>query len=125
MMNYHYTVIHKNCEGRYNLLYSDTDRLVYSIQHEDIYEWMKDNKQYYDLSESLGPDLHGNTNKKSTKKVKDEANSLLITEFTALNPKVYSFLYQSIDEFNNVEIKNKKASAKRRSSNNCKERNNQ
>ena len=67
MMNFHYNVIHRNFEGRYNLLDSDTDSLIYSMQHEDIYEWMKDNKQYFDLSESLRPDLHDNTNKKSAR----------------------------------------------------------
>jgi len=35
-------------------------------------------------------------------------NSLLMTEFLALNPKVYSINYQSIDEFNEVKVKNKK-----------------
>ena len=66
MMNFHYNVIHKNFEGRYYLVYSDTDSLIYSIQHDDIYEWMKNNKQYFDLSESLRSDLHDDTNKKST-----------------------------------------------------------
>ena len=31
-----------------------------------------------------------------------------MTEFIALNPKVYSINHQTLDEFNNVEIKNKK-----------------
>ena len=49
-MDFHYNVIHKNFEGRYSLIYSDTDSFIYSIQHEDIYEWIKANKQYFDLS---------------------------------------------------------------------------
>ena len=53
MMDFHYNVIHKNFEGRYNLVYSDTDSFIYLIQHDDIYEWVKDNKQYFDLSESV------------------------------------------------------------------------
>ena len=44
MMDFHYNTIHKNFEGNYNLIYSDTDSLVYSIQHEDIYEWTIEKK---------------------------------------------------------------------------------
>ena len=108
MMDFHYNTIHKNFKGRYNLLYSDTDSVVYSIKHDDIYEWIKQNKQYFDMSDSKRPELKDNTNKKVLGKMKDEMNSLLMTEFLALNPKVYSINYQSIDEFNEVKVKNKK-----------------
>ncbi len=37
MMDFHYSVIHANLEGRYNLIYSDTDCLIHSIQHPDIH----------------------------------------------------------------------------------------
>ncbi|MFM7989120.1 MAG: hypothetical protein ACKPKO_58385, partial [Candidatus Fonsibacter sp.] len=87
MMKFHYNTIHKNFEGRYNLIYSDTDSLVYSIQHNDIYEWIKQNKEHFDLSDSIRPELKDNTNKKVLGKMKDEMNSLLMTEFIALNPK--------------------------------------
>ncbi|MFM7984888.1 MAG: hypothetical protein ACKPKO_36765, partial [Candidatus Fonsibacter sp.] len=69
--------------------------------HDDIYEWIKQNKQYLDMSDSKRPELKDNTNKKVLGKMKDEMNSLLMTEFLALN-------YQSIDEFNEVKVKNKK-----------------
>ena len=108
MTDFHYKTIHNNFEGRYNLLYSDTDSVVYSIKHDDIYEWIKQNKQYFDMSDSKRPELKDNTNKKVLGKMKDEMNSLLMTEFLALNPKVYSINYQSIDEFNDVKVKNKK-----------------
>ena len=41
MRDFHYSVIHKNFEGKYSLSYMDTDSFVYLIQHEDIYEWVK------------------------------------------------------------------------------------
>ena len=44
-------------EIKYNLIYSDTDSLVYSIQHEDRYEWIKNNEQHFDLSESVPDDM--------------------------------------------------------------------
>ena len=54
------------------------------------------------MSDSKRPELKDNTNKKVLGKMKDEMNSLLMTKFLALNPKVYSINYQSIDEFNEV-----------------------
>ena len=108
MMDFHYNVIHKNFEGRYSLLYTDTDSLVYVINHPDIYEWIKNNKQHFDLSDSLRPSLYDNTNKKKLGVFKDEMHSLLITEFIGLNPKVYSLIYQKPDDFNKIQLKNKK-----------------
>ena len=46
MLDFHYNVIHKEFENNYNLIYSDTDSLVYNIYHEDIYDWIKNHKQY-------------------------------------------------------------------------------
>ena len=43
LMGCHYEVIHKKFEGSYSLIYSDTDSFMYSTQHEDIYEWVKEN----------------------------------------------------------------------------------
>jgi hypothetical protein len=68
--------------------------------------FQKNNKHHFDLSESKRPDLKDETNIKALGKFKDENNSLLITEFLALNPKVYSFKYQH--ELENNEVKNKK-----------------
>ena len=108
MMDFHYNVIHKNFEGKYRLLYTDTDGLVYQIYHDDIYQWVKDNRSHFDLSDSLRPDMKDNTNKKVLGKMKDKMHGLLITEFIALNPKVYSLKYQTLDKFNKIQIENKK-----------------
>jgi hypothetical protein len=96
MMDFHYNVIHKNFDGKYELVYSDTDSLIYHIFHDDIYEWSKENKEYFDFSDSLRPDLQDDTNKKVLGKFKDEINSLPIQEVTALNPKVYSIVHQNL-----------------------------
>ena len=108
MMDFHYNVIHKNFNPCYNLVYSDTDSLIYSIQHEDIYEWVKVNKHYFDLSDSVRPELKDNENKKVYGKFKDELGSLPMTEIVALNPKVYSYYYHEYDEMMEILIKNKK-----------------
>jgi hypothetical protein len=96
MLDFHYNVIHNQFEGNYNLLYSDTDSLVYEIRDTDIYNWISNNKNHFDLSDSLRPELKDNQNKKVIGKFKDEMNSLLITQFVAENPKVYSIEHQDI-----------------------------
>mgnify|MGYP003342229251 CR=1 FL=1 len=92
MMDFHYNVIHKEFEGKYNLLYSDTDSCVYNIEHPDIYKWVSDNREHFDLSDSLNKDLKDNANKKVLGKMKDELQSVPMKEFIALNPKLYSFM---------------------------------
>ena len=45
-------------------LYGDTDSGVYAIEHPDIYEWMKENKEHLDLSDMARADLKDNTDQK-------------------------------------------------------------
>ena len=58
------------------------------------------------MSDCVRPDLKDATNKKVLGKFKDELNSLVMTEFLTLNPKVYSIKYYN--NLENTEIKNKK-----------------
>ena len=108
MMDFHYNTIHKNFENKYNLIYSDTDSLVYRIEHDDIYDWIKENKEHFDLSDSIRQDLKDNTNKKVLGKFKDEMSTLITKEFLALNPKVYSIIHQDQDKTGKIIDKNKK-----------------
>ena len=98
MMKFHYEVIHKNFEGKYNLIYTDTDSLVYDIRHNDIYEWIGQHREHFNLSDSKRPDLQDDTNKKVSGKFKDDVNSLVIKEFVALSPKSYTYNYQTLEE---------------------------
>jgi hypothetical protein len=101
MMDFHYNTIEKNFTNNYKLLYSDTDSLIYHIYHSDIYEWIKENKTLFDLSDSKREELKDDTNKKVYGKFKDELNSIPMSEFIALNPKVYSIKYKSNNEMVN------------------------
>ena len=68
MMSYHFYVMNEHFKDNYSLLYSDTDSLVYEIRNNDVYEWMKNNKKYFDLSDINNPKmkwLKDNTNKKN------------------------------------------------------------
>ena len=40
MMQFHFDVIETEFKNKYQLLYSDTDSMVYNIQHPDIHDWM-------------------------------------------------------------------------------------
>ena len=106
MMKFHYEVMDKEFKGRYNLIYSDTDSLVYNIRCDDIYKWIGDNKQHFDLSDSLRPSLQDDTNKKVMGVFKCELLLMIMTEWIALNPKCYSFNY--FKDVDNTIIKNKK-----------------
>ena len=100
MMRFHYDVIEKHFSGAYQLLYSDTDSMVYQIFTEDIYEWVKQNRQHFDLSDSIRKDRKDNTNKKKLGMMKDEMNTLAIKSFIGVNPKCYSFTYSDKIEKN-------------------------
>ena len=76
MMKSHYDIIHNRFEGRYNLIYSDTDSLVYNIQHDNIYQWIKYNKSHVDVSDSVREELKDDENTDVVGKFKDETNSL-------------------------------------------------
>ena len=78
MMNFHYNVIQHRFPNKHNLCYTDTDSMKYLIEHEDAYEWIKNNRDAFDLSDSLRADLKDNTNKKVLGKFKDEMRSLMI-----------------------------------------------
>ena len=58
----HYDVIHAIFEGNCNLIYSDG--FVYDIRHLDIYDWISQSREHFDLTESMKADLKGDTNDK-------------------------------------------------------------
>jgi hypothetical protein len=97
MLEFHYEVIDKQFGNTARLIYSDTDSFVYEIEHDDIYEWQRENaSKWFDLSDSLRPDLQSNENKKKLGFFKDDINSQILTEWLSLNPKCYAFRYQSL-----------------------------
>ncbi len=54
-MDFHYNKIEKNLEGKYDLLYSDTDSLlVCQIRHENLIKWLFEDQDEFDLSEVTG-----------------------------------------------------------------------
>ena len=60
--------------------YGDTDSFVYNIKHPDIYEWIQENSQYFDLSYYVREDMRSDENKKKYVVLKDELNGRVMTE---------------------------------------------
>ena len=89
MQHFHYDVIQKQ-NWIANLLYTDTDSLIYEIYHQDIYEWIKNNIHHFDTSDYAenNPYHIPRVNKKVTLKMKDESNGIIIREFIAQRPKL-------------------------------------
>jgi len=122
MLNFHYGYM-KNKYEKLDLLYSDTDSLVYNIYCDDWYSDVLENMNngeksidentnsaLFDLSSMYSNDLKmtSNNNKKVPSKFKDETNGVPIVEFIALNPKCYSYsLYNPLTNQLNTEITKK------------------
>ena len=74
-----------------DLLFTDTDSLCYSIRKQDIFQIMKENKEYFDLSDyPKNHELYDETNKKVIGKFKNESIEQ-ITKFVGLRAKLYAF----------------------------------
>jgi hypothetical protein len=74
------------------LLYTDTDSLLYKIETEDVYDDIRRQAEEYDFSDqSTGHPCYSAENK-VVGKFKDECLSRPIAEFVGLGPKMYSIL---------------------------------
>ena len=51
MLDFHYGTMEKHHKGKYDLLYSDTDSLVYHVKNKNLNKWFFDNQDEFDLSE--------------------------------------------------------------------------
>ena len=78
MMDFHYNCIEANFQGKYDMIYSDTDSLVYWIQHKNLYKWMNENSHEFDLSNFTGKHKKDD-NCQVLGKMKSEVGSNIIT----------------------------------------------
>ena len=92
---FHYNYIRKKYDNKAELLFTDTDSLMYLIQTQDVYHDInKDIKKKFDTSDYPGNHPSGiktGVNKKVIGKFKDEAAGKQITHFLGLRPKLYTF----------------------------------
>jgi hypothetical protein len=92
MLDFHYNTIEKKLSGKYDLLYSDTDSLIYQVRSKNLNKWFHDNEEEFDLSEMTGK-FRSDKNTNVLGKFKSEVGSQIITEFVALSPKSYCYKY--------------------------------
>ena len=95
MFDFHYNYIRKKYGDKAELLFTDTDSLMYLIQTEDFYQDInKDIKKKFDTSdypENHPSGIKTGVNKNVIGKSKDEAAGKQITHFVGLRPKLYFF----------------------------------
>ena len=93
MYRFHYDVIKQLFPGRRSqLLFTDTNSLMYEIFADDVYEKVWEHKELFDLAGYPADFYRDVTNNKVIGKFKDEANAEPILEFVGLRPKMYSFI---------------------------------
>ena len=104
MFDFHYNYIKEKYDTKAELLFTDTDSLMYQIQTEDFYKDItKDVKSKFDTSDyplSHPSGIPTGLNKKVIGMFKDEVAGKQITHFIGLRPKLYSF---KIEEGKNVK----------------------
>ena len=92
MYNFWYNHIKKNYGNKAQLLYTDTDSLLYEVETEDIYQDMKKNEKFYDFSEYPKDHFCYDPSKAKTPGLfKDESCGRPITAFAGIMSKMYSF----------------------------------
>ena len=106
MYEFHYKYIKSKFDA--NLLFTDTDSLIYEIKTEDVYEDFYEDKNLFDFSNySLNLQFFDPTNKKVIGKVKDEFKGKIISEFVGLKSKMYSLIAVDAEEVKKAKGVNK------------------
>ena len=104
MFDFHYNYIKDKYGNKAELLFTDTDSLMFQIQTEDFYKDIsKDVKSKFDTSDypqSHPSGIPTGLNKKVIGMFKDEVAGKQISHFIGLRPKLYSF---KIEEGKNVK----------------------
>ena len=89
MYDFHYNFIKKNFNA--DLLFTDTDSLVYEIKSKNISEDFFKRKDLFDFSNySEDSEFFNKTNKRTIGKMKDEFGGVIATESVGLISKMYS-----------------------------------
>lgn len=97
MIDFHYNFMKKKFKN-IELCFSDTDSVCYHIKNDNVYDVIKDNINYFDLSNY--PENHklfDTTNKKVVNKFKNESIAE-IKEFVGLRSKLYSYITNDDEE---------------------------
>jgi len=105
MYDFHYNYIKSKYDGKAELLFTDTDSLMYGIQTEDFYvDIAQDVESRFDTSDyPTGLPIKAGVNKNVIGMFKDKACGKQIEEFVGLRAKFYSYKVADV-EHKNVRV---------------------
>ena len=107
MYHFHYDYILKTFHA--NLLFTDTDSIVYEIKNSNVYDHCIKDKHLFDFSgypkDCANYDI---SNKNVLGKMKDELNGVKIVEFVGLKSKMHSLISEDNKEINKAKGVNRK-----------------
>ena len=107
MFDFHYNFIRNKYGNKAELLFTDTDSLMYLIQTDDFYHGIKkDVKKKFDTSdypENHPSGIKSGVNEKVIGKFKDETAGKQITYFVGLRPKLFTFKVEDKGETRNAK----------------------
>ena len=123
MFDFHYNYIRKKYNNKAELLFTDTDSLMYLIQTDDFnHDIKKDINKKFDTSdypENHPSGIKTGVHKKVIGKFKDEVGGNFITHFVGLRSKLYTFKVETkykndekdgkVKEINAIEEDKRKA----------------
>jgi hypothetical protein len=96
MYKFHYGFVKSHWPGECSqLLFTDTDSLMYEIRASNVFETIWEHKRLFDLSDYPKNFYFDPENNKVIGKFKDETSGKPMLEFVGLRPKMYSFLTMS------------------------------
>ena len=108
MYEFHYGYIKSKYGNNSRLSFTGTDRLIYEIKTEDVYEDFSNDKEIFDFSNySTKLKYYDCSNKLVVVGMTDETASVAIEEFFRLKPKVYSYLVDDNSEHKKAKDVNK------------------
>ena len=100
--DFHYNFIKKHFDAE--LLFTDTNSLMYEIKSEDVYEEFFKHKYLFDFSNFLkGSKFYDIQNETVADKMKAVNKRILINKFVVLKSKVYSMLSDDGKESNTAK----------------------
>ena len=92
MFHFHYNYMKSKYGNKGELLFTDTDSLMYEIETDDFYhDIVPDVKKRFDDPEKHESGIKTGVNKKVIGKFEDEAAGKQITHFVGLRAKLYSY----------------------------------
>ena len=102
MYDYHYNVMKNHYDDNINLMYTDTDSLIYYIHTEDFYKDLKNSSDLFERMDTanLARDhpCYDGSKKKVSGYFSDETDGRTMSEFIALRAKSYAYILEGTEK---------------------------